>query len=107
MCPCTHPAPLAPFGDITKVTLDDELLPESGTLAWLLHDEAAIKVYFKNTGNEASAFHIWTDKDGVAIPGADVTTAEIPADGIEYYIDCGSFIPSAEAVRTITAHINP
>lgn len=97
---CAH------IGDITKVTLDDKLLPEDGTLGWLLNDEAAVKVYFKNTGNVANSFHIWvTDETGATL--CDVTTAEVPADGVERYVACGSFTPSVKKVKTLTAHISP
>jgi len=100
------PAPLAPFGDITKVTLDDKLLPESGTLGWVLNDDAAVKVFFRNTGNAASTFHIWlTDETGATL--CDVTTAEVPADGAERYVVCGTFTPSIKKVKTLTAHITP
>ena len=98
----------APFGDITKVTLDDKLLPESGTLPWLLNDDAHVKVFFKNTGNVASAFHIWvTDETGTTITGCDITTAEIPADGAEYFADLCVFMPDVIKVKTLTAHIDP
>ena len=98
--------PPAPFGDITKVTLDNKLLPESGTLTWLLNDDAHVKVFFKNTGNVASAFHIWlTDETGTTITGCDITTAEIPADGAEYFVDLCVFVPDVVKVKTLTAHI--
>ena len=99
---------LEAFGDITKVTLDDKLLPESGTLPWLLNDDAHVKVFFKNTGNVASAFHIWlTDETGTTITGCDITTAEIPADGTEYFVDLCVFVPDVIKVKTLTAHIAP
>jgi len=96
-----------PFGDITKVELDSQLLPEGGTLDWVRTEEATIKVYFKNTGNVASKFHIWvTDEDGATL--CDVTTStEIPADGVERYVTCGSFTPTEVEKKTLTAHIEP
>jgi len=96
-----------PFGDITKVELDSQLLPEGGTLDWVRTEEATIKVYFKNTGNVASKFHIWvTDEDGATL--CDVTTStEIPADNVERYVTCGSFTPTEVEKKTLTAHIEP
>ena len=96
-----------PFGDITKVELDSKLLPEGGTLDWIRTEEATIKVYFKNTGNVAAKFHIWvTDEDGTTL--CDVTTStEIPADGVERYVTCGSFTPTEVEKKTLTAHIEP
>ena len=98
-----------PFGDITKVTLDGKLLPEGGTLDWILNDDAAVKVFFKNTGNVASAFHIWlTDDTGLPpITGCDVTTGSIPADDAEYYVDLCVFLPDVVKLKTLTAHITP
>jgi len=102
-CPGVTPEPI---GDITKVTLDDKLLPESGTLGWLLNDEAAVKVFFRNTGNVASAFHIWlTDENGAIL--CDVTTESVPADGAERYVVCGTFTPDVIETKTLTAHITP
>jgi len=98
----------APFGDITKVTLDDKLLPEGGTLDWLLNDNAHVKVFFKNTGSAAGAFHIWlTDETGTTITGCDTTTGEIPVDGAEYFVDLCVFLPDVARVKTLTAHIEP
>ena len=96
-----------PSGDITRVTLDSELLPEGGTLDWTAGKQAAIRVYFKNVGNAAGKFHIWvTDEDGATL--CDVTTStEVPADGTERYVTCGSFIPSEVEKKTLTAHIEP
>ena len=103
-----------PFGDITKVTLDDKLLPEDGTLGWILNDDAHVKVFFKNTGNVASTFNIWlTDDTGVpigtgpTITGCSLTTTEIAADGIEYYVELCVFLPDAVDVKTLTANIDP
>ena len=104
-----------PSGDITKVTLDDKLLPEGGTLPWLLNDDAHVKVFFKNTGNLANAFHIWLTDDtdvpiggaGPVITGCDITTAEIPADGAEYFVDLCVFLPDIVKVKTLTANIDP
>ena len=96
-----------PFGDITKVELDSKLLPEGGTLDWIRTEEATIKVYFKNKGNVAAKFHIWvTDEDGATL--CDVTTTtEIPADGVERHVTCGSFTPTVAEKKTLTAHIEP
>lgn len=103
----TVPAPLAPSGDITKVTLDDKLLPESGTLGWILNDEAAIKVYFKNTGNTPSKFRIKvTDEDGATLCNVE-TASEIPADGVVRSVGCGTFTPDVIEMKTLTAHIAP
>jgi len=99
-----------PNGDITKVTLDGKLLPEDGTLDWILNDDAHVRVFFKNTGNVASAFRIWlTDDTGVPaiITDCDKTTSSIPADGAEYYIDLCVFLPDIVEVKTLTAHIDP
>ena len=100
-----------PVGDITKVTLDGKLLPEGGTLDWILNDDAAVKVFFKNIGNVAGPFHIWlTDDTGLLtsiIMGCDVTTDSIPADSAEYYVDLCVFLPDAVKVKTLTAHITP
>jgi len=99
-------APPEAVGDITKVTLDGKLLPESGTLDWLLNDDARVKVFFRNTGNVASAFHVWiTDEDGATL--CDVTTAEVPANGVERYVDCGSFAPDVIETKTLTIRIEP
>ena len=99
--------PPVPAGDITRVELDGKLLPENGTLDWTAGKQATIKVYFKNTGNVASKFHIWvTDEDGVKL--CDVTTStEIPADGVERYVTCGKFTPTEVEKKTLTAHIEP
>lgn len=95
-------------GDITKVTLDDKLLPEGGTLDWIVNDDANVKIFFKNAGGVAGAFHIWlTDESGDTITGCDITTEEIPADDIEYYVDLCVFLPDAVKVKTLTAHIDP
>jgi len=96
-----------PSGDITKVELDGKLLPENGTLDWTAGKQAAIKVYFKNVGNAPGKFHIWvTDEDGTTL--CDVTTStEIPADGVERYVTCGSFTPTVVEKKTLTAHIIP
>ena len=103
----TVEAPAIPSGDITKVELDSQLLPEGGTLDWVRTEEATIKVYFKNTGNVASKFHIWvTDEDGATL--CEVTTStEIPADGVERYVTCGTFTPTEVEKKTLTAHIEP
>ncbi|MCD6148198.1 hypothetical protein J7J18_02370, partial [bacterium] len=103
----TVEAPAVPSGDITKVELDSQLLPEGGTLDWIRTKEATIKVYFKNTGNAAGKFRIWvTDEDGVKL--CEVTTStDIPADGIERYVTCGKFTPTYVEKKTLTAHIEP
>ena len=95
------------IGDITKVELDSQLLPEDGTLDWIAGKQAAIRVYFKNVGNAPGKFHIWvTDEDGVKL--CDVTTStEIPADGVERYVTCGKFTPTEVEKKTLTAHIEP
>ena len=96
-----------PKGDITRVELDSELLPEGGTLDWKVNEEATIKVYFKNVGNAPGKFHIWvTDEDGATL--CDVTPlTEIPADGVERCVKCGSFTPTVVEKKTLTAHIEP
>jgi len=103
-----------PNGDITKVTLDDKLLPEGGTLDWILDDDAHVKVFFKNIGNVASTFHIWLTNDtgvpvgtGPTIIGCDITTSSIAADNTEYYVDLCVFLPDIVEVKTLTAHIDP
>jgi len=104
---CEAPPSEQPSGDITKVELDGRLLPEGGTLGWRRNNEAAIKVYFKNVGNAPGKFHIWvTDEDGATL--CDVTTTtEIPADGVERHVTCGSFTPTEVEKKTLTAHIKP
>ena len=97
-------------GDITRVTLDGKLLPEGGTLNWIVNDDAAVKIYFKNTGTVASAFHIYmTDETGSTITGddgeCDITTGAIAADGVEYYVDLCIFLPEVVKLKTLTAHI--
>jgi len=92
-------------GDITKVTLDGKLLPEDGTLDWVLHDKASVRVYFKNIGDAAGAFNITVTYNGTVI--CEVTTDSIPADGKEYYIDCGSFTPDTKGIHTLIAEIEP
>ena len=93
-------------GDITRVTLDGKLLPEGGTLDWILNDDAAVKIYFKNTGNASSVFHIWLiDETGSTITGCDIMTEAIPPDAIEYYVDLCVFLPDVVKVKTLTAHI--
>jgi len=102
-CYTTH----IPAGDITKVELDSKLLPEGGTLDWIAGKQAAIRVYFKNVGNAPGKFHIWvTDEDGATL--CEVTTStEIPADGVERYVTCGTFTPTEVEKKTLTAHIEP
>lgn len=107
----TVEAALVPIGDITKVTLDDKLLPEGGTLDWVLHDDAHVKVFFKNTGTTTGAFHIWlVDETGGTITGCDVTTDSIPAASAapsEYFVDLCVFLPDVVKIKTLTAHITP
>jgi len=104
---CGAPPSEQPSGDITKVELDGRLLPEGDTLRWVRNNEAAIKIYFKNVGNAPGKFHIWvTDEDGATL--CDVTTsAEIPADGVERHVTCGSFTPTVVEKKTLNAHIEP
>jgi hypothetical protein len=92
-------------GDITRVTLDGKLLPENGTLNWLLNDEAAVRVYCRNTGNVASAFTITVSYNGSVI--GTFTTGSVPADGSEYYIDCGTFMPDKLGTHIVSTHIEP
>ena len=95
-----------PFGDITRVTLDGKLLPEGGTLDWIVNDDAHVKIFFKNTGAISGRFHIWlTEEVGVTVEGCDITTGVIPADGVEYYVDLCVFLPDEVKIKTLTAHI--
>jgi hypothetical protein len=92
-------------GDITRVTLDDKTLPENGTLDWVLNDEAAVRVYFKNAGNVASPFTVTVSYNGTTI--GTFTTGSVPADGSEYYIDCGTFMPDKLGTHIVSTHIEP
>lgn len=93
------------IGDITKVTLDNKTLPENGTINWVLNDEAAVRVYFRNTGNVASPFTVTVSYNGTSV--GTFTTGSIPADGSEYYINCGSFMPDATGIHHVSTHIEP
>ena len=97
--------PPTPFGNITRVTLDSELLPEGGTLDWTAGKQAAIKVYFKNVGNAAGEFNIAVAYNGNTI--CNVRTDSVPADGKEYYVDDCVFTPNATGTHTIKATITP
>lgn len=102
---CGSPAP-TPAGDITRVELNSQLLPEGDTLRWAPDQPATIKVYFKNIGNITGAFRIWvTDEDGATL--CDVETESAPADGVERGVKCGSFTPDEIEKKTLTAHIEP
>lgn len=94
------------FGDITQVTLDGKILPENGSLKWLVNDDAHVKVFFRNIGNVSSTFHIWlTDETGITITGCDVTTGTIPPGITAYYVDLCIFLPDVVKIKTLTAHI--
>ena len=107
-CTITQPGSKI-IGDITKVTLDGKLLPESGTLNWILYDDAHVKVFFKNiSATVAGPAHIWlTDETGATLTGCDVTTGDIPANSVEYVIDLCVFLPDIVKIKTLTAHIDP
>jgi hypothetical protein len=95
-----------PIGDITKVEVDSTLLPEGETLGWIVNTPAIIKAYFKNIGTATGIFHIWvTDEDGVTL--CDLTTASVPADGVERYVSCPSFTPSVIETKTLRVYIEP
>lgn len=101
------PAPLAPFGDITKVEADGVTLPEGGTVGWRVNDPCAIKIFFRNTGNLPSTFHIKvTDEDGATLCNVETASA-IPADGVVRSVGCGTFRPDVIEMKTLTAHIAP
>ena len=95
----------APVGDITRVELDSELLPENGTLDWIVNEEARVKVYFKNVGNAAGEFRIEVAYNGDTI--CDLETDSVPADGREYYVDDCVFTPDATGTHTIKVTITP
>jgi len=95
-----------PEGDITKVEVDGVELPEGGTVAWTKNLEATIKVYFKNVGSAAGKFTIKTVDEGGATL-CSVETSEIPADGKEYSVECGSFTPTEAKKKTLTVTIEP
>jgi len=97
--------PSEPAGDITRITLDGKLLPEGGTLDWVRGEEASVRVYFKNTGNTAAEFIITVAYNGSVI--FDALTDSIPPDGIERYVDCGTFIPDTVGVHTLKATLTP
>lgn len=96
-------------GDITKVELDGKLLPEDGTLDWILNDDAIITVYFKNIGTAAGIFTISTiikDELGTVLYDEEISTGEIPSDGIEYYIEFPTtYTPIKEGTKHITASL--
>ena len=107
----TFPVCELPIGDITKVTLDDNLLPEDGTLDWLLNDDAIVNVYFKNAGTATGAFTlnvVVTDPEGNELYNETEVTGSIPADGIEYYVEFATrYTPITVEVKTITVSIVP
>jgi len=93
-------------GDITKVEVDSKLLPEGDTLEWTKNLQATITVYFKNVGDAAGKFTIKTvDEGGTTL--CSVETSEIPADGKEYSVECGSFTPTEAKKKTLTVTIEP
>jgi len=92
-------------GDITRIEVDGELLPEDGTLDWTLGEEASVRVYFKNTGDIETKFSITVTYDDSVI--FDILTDSIPADGIERYVDCGTFIPDTVGVHILKATLTP
>ena len=106
VCPgCyTTPTPV-PAGDITRVELDGELLPENGTLEWTVNKQARVKVYFRNVGTAASRFRIAVAYNGDAI--CDLETDAVPADGREYYVDDCVFTPDETGTHTIKVTITP
>ena len=106
VCPgCyTTPTPV-PAGDITRVELDGELLPENGTLEWTVNKQARVKVYFRNVGTAASRFRIEVAYNGATI--CDLETDSVPADGREYYVDDCVFTPDETGTHTIKVTITP
>lgn len=93
-------------GDITSMKVDSITLPEGETIPWAVNKACAIRVYFKNIGNASGSFYITvTDEDGIIL--CDITTDPVPADGVEYYVDCGMFVPSTIELKTLTARITP
>lgn len=89
--------------EITKITINETLLPRNGTLEWILNKQAVVTVFFKNTSSAAGRFKLTYERNGVK---KTYTTSTIQPNE-ESSITCESFTPTREGKINIKAIIEP